>query len=138
MYMQLSRSTTIYSSDNSNKIYERHLGLKQRGFPLRIPEPNRNLPMPYRRKGVSIGDVGIITPSGGFSFLFNICLPHDDPINPRVLPDGFAPIYPPIEPMDIYEYLFKPASYLASTSIEKTRNDPPFRYARIILECSLD
>jgi hypothetical protein len=83
--------------------------------------------MSYRRKGINIGDVGIITPTGGFSFLFNICLPHDHPINPRTLPEGFAPIYPPIEPMDFRQYSeFKPESYLASTAIEKVHNDPPF------------
>lgn len=118
----------IYSPDNSDKIYERHLELKRRGFPLWIPEPNRTLPMPYRRKGVNIGDVGIITSSGGFSFLFNICLPSDDPINPRTLPDGFAPIHPPIEPIDIREYtVFNSESYLASKAIEKIQTDPEFR-----------
>jgi hypothetical protein len=84
--------------------------------------------MRYRRKGVNIGDVGIITPSGGFSFLFNICLPPDDPINPPVLPDGFIPIHPPIKPMDIREYSeFNPESYLASEAIEKIQTEPEFR-----------
>ncbi|KAF8181543.1 hypothetical protein BJ912DRAFT_611355 [Pholiota molesta] len=123
-----STSTTIYSPDNSNTIYERHLEKKKKGFPLWIPEPNRSLPMQYRRKGVNIGDVGIITPSGGFFFLFNICSPHDDPINPRRLPEGFSPVHPPIDAMDIREYSeFKPESYLTSTAIERTDNDPPFR-----------
>ncbi|KAF9479607.1 hypothetical protein BDN70DRAFT_834144 [Pholiota conissans] len=121
-------TTIIYSPDNSNKIYERHLGLKQRGFPLWIPEPNRRLPMEYRRKGVHVGDVGIITPSGAFSFLFNVCLPPNHPINPTTLPEGFTPIYFSNESLDIREYSeFKPESYLASTAIEKTNNDPPFR-----------
>ncbi|KAF9479611.1 hypothetical protein BDN70DRAFT_806738 [Pholiota conissans] len=115
-------TTIIYSPDNSNKIYERHLGLKQRGFPLWIPEPNRRLPMEYRRKGVHVGDVGIITPSGAFSFLFNVCLPPNHPINPSTLPEGFTPI----QSLVIREYSeFKPESYLASTAIEKTNNDPP-------------
>lgn len=88
--------------------------------------------MPYRRKGISIGDVGIITPSGSFSFLFNICLPHDHPINPRILPEDFAPIHPPVESMDIRELLeFKPESYLASTSIEKVHNETSFRYVTL-------
>jgi hypothetical protein len=126
--MQPTTSITIYSPDSSNNIYERHLLLKKKGFPLWIPEPNRTLPMPYRRDGVSIGDVGIITTSGAFSFLFNICLPHDDPINPSVLPDGFVPIS--IQPRDIREYSeFKRNTYLASAAIKttKTHDDPPFR-----------
>ena len=117
----------LYSPDNNNKIYERHLSLKKRGFPLWIPEPNRRLPMAYRRRGIYIGDVGIITPSGGFSFLFNICCPPGDPINPSTLPDDFSPIRPPLEPIDIREFSeFKSGSYLASATIERVDNDPPF------------
>lgn len=116
-----------YTPDNSNKIYERHLALKQRGFPLWIPEPNRRLPMSYRRTGICIGDVGIITPSGGFSFLFNICRPLGDLVNPSTLPEDFYPIYPPLEPIDVREFSeFKPDSYLASGTIERVGNNPPF------------
>ncbi|KAF9479612.1 hypothetical protein BDN70DRAFT_834151 [Pholiota conissans] len=120
-----SISTTTYSPESGNKIYERHLGLKRRGFPLWIPEPNRRLPLPYRRIGVNIGDVGIFTPSGVFSFLFNICLPAEHPINPSTLPEGFAPIS--IDSMDICEsFGLKPESYLASKTIEKI-HDPSVR-----------
>ncbi|KAF8811958.1 hypothetical protein BYT27DRAFT_7059882, partial [Phlegmacium glaucopus] len=101
----------------SNDIYARHLELKGRGFPLWIPEPNRRLHINYRRTGIRIGDVGIINDSGGFSFLFNICLPHNDPVNPRVLPEHFAPISPPVEAIDIEEFLvFKNDSHLVSAS----------------------
>ena len=40
-------------------------------------------------KGIRIGDVGLVTPTGSFDFLFNACLPADHPINPRVLPNNF-------------------------------------------------
>ena len=104
-------------------MYERHLWLKGRGFPLWIPEPNKRLPRVYRKDGINIGDVGIITPSGGFSFLFNICVPSDNPINPRLLPEGFAPIYPPLDALDVIEFdEFKPGSYLASSSIENSQS----------------
>ena len=94
--------------------------MKGRGFPLWIPDPNRALPLNYRRTGVRIGDVGIITHSGAFSFLFNICLPHNDPVNPPVLPEHFAPISPPIEATDIENYIvFKNGSHLASASVKK-------------------
>jgi hypothetical protein len=83
--------------------------------------------MAYRRKGVYIGDVGIITPSGGFSFLFNICLPRGHPINPDDLPEEFSPIYPPIRQTDIRKFPeFKAKSFLASAAIEKVNNNPPF------------
>ena len=104
-------------TQKSNDIYERHLILKGRGFPLWIPGPKRSLHLDYRRTGVRIGDVGIITPDGGFSFLFNICLPHDHPVNPRILPEHFAPISPPIEATDIDDFeVFTNDSHLASAS----------------------
>ena len=116
-----------YTPDNSNKIYERHLHLKQRGFPLWIPEPNRRLPMAYRRRGIYIGDVGIITPSGGFSFLFNICCPPGDPINPPTLPEGFSPLYPPLKDWDVGKYLeYKTRSFLTGGDIMQGGDDPPF------------
>ncbi|KAF4617807.1 hypothetical protein D9613_006180 [Agrocybe pediades] len=105
----------------SNEIYERHLLLKGRGFPLWIPEPNKNLSMIYQRQGISIGDVGLVTYAGSFSFLFNICLPADHPVNPRVMPEGFAPIDPPIDPGDVRRFTeFKAGSFLGSNSIIKS------------------
>jgi len=106
-----------------NEIYQRHLCSKARGFPLWIPEPNKRLPLAYQKRGIGIGDVGIITRSGAFSFLFNICVPSDNPINPRLLPEGFAPIYPPLDALDVAEFNeFKPGSYLASASIENLQS----------------
>jgi hypothetical protein len=88
---------------------------------LWIPESNRRLHLGYRRTGVRIGDVGIITRSGAFSFLFNICLPHNDPVNSRV-PEHFAPISPPIEATDIDDFTpFTNGSHLASTSVNKSQ-----------------
>jgi hypothetical protein len=84
----------------------------------------KNLPFEYQSRGIQIGDVGIIKPNGSFSYMFNICVPHDHPINPRSLPVDFAPIYPPIDPIDIQRFAaFKPGSYLASPSIEKAEDD---------------
>ena len=106
----------------SNEMYERHLTLKGRGFPLWIPQPNMLLPNPYRAIGVCIGDVGIITAFGGFDFLFNICRTRDDPINPEELPDNFAPIYPPLNPTDVRKFReFSSGSYLASSSIVESQ-----------------
>ncbi|KAF9560915.1 hypothetical protein CPC08DRAFT_664962, partial [Agrocybe pediades] len=99
--------------------------LKGRGFPLWIPEPNKNLSMIYQRQGTIIGDVGLVTYAGSFSFLFNICLPADHPINPTDLPEDFAPIDPPINPIDIRRFTeFKSGSFLGSNSIVKSESEP--------------
>ena len=111
--------------DRGNQIYQRHLELKQRGIPLWIPEPNMRLPATYRRIGISIGDVGVITSSGAFSFLFNICQPVNHPVNLSGVPDGFTPME--LERTDVCEFQdLNPGSYLASATIEKVQNSPSF------------
>jgi hypothetical protein len=58
-----------------------------------MPQPSADAPPSYDDKGVSVGDVGILTPSGGFDFLFNICLPAEHPNNSGgPLPEGFVPL----------------------------------------------
>ena len=109
-------------AQRSNEIYERHLRLKKRGHPLWIPQSNMVLPIRYRAQGVRVGDVGIFTENGGFDFLFNICVPRDDPINPRKLPENFVPISPPVDPTDIRKFAeFSPGCYLASSSVAESR-----------------
>ena len=81
------------------------------------------LPKPYRAQGVRAGDVGIFTDDGGFDFLFNICVPIGDPINPEELPENFVPIYPSLNSRnDICKFpRFSPGSYLTSSSVAESR-----------------
>ncbi|KAF9476418.1 hypothetical protein BDN70DRAFT_776591, partial [Pholiota conissans] len=111
------------------QIYEQQLLLKKRGFPLWIPEPNKRLPMVYQRTGVAIGDVGTYTASGGFSFLFSICLPRDHPYQPDDLPEDFVPIDPPLASRDLREFSeFKVGTYLASETIKAVKSSQPATY----------
>jgi hypothetical protein len=81
----------------------------------------------------------IITHSGGFSFLFNICLPHNDPVNPRVLPEHFAPISPPIEAIDIDEFdFFQSGSHLASGALIKTQTSADISYVPIPIQIGVN
>ena len=114
--------------DDILKIYINNMKLKLRGSALWIPEPDQNLPMAYRRRGVGIGDVGIFTDSGGFYFLFNICLPPDNEINPSILPKGFYQLTPPLEGCDISKNLeYKTGSFLETGGIVKGRDHSSFR-----------
>jgi hypothetical protein len=58
-------------------IYAQCLLPLKEGYPLYRPELhcrlNDDVYDAYRRKGISIGDIGIIRPGGDFDFLFNIC-----------------------------------------------------------------
>ena len=91
-----------------------------RGSPLWIPGPSKTLPMEYRLRGVSIGDVGIIYRSGEFSFLFNVFLPADHPINCGAVPVSFSPLSIPADPRNIDENdAFSPNECVASASMER-------------------
>src|SRR6266542_372071 len=46
----------------------------------------------FQRSGIRIGDIRIIYRCEGFSFLFNISLPADDPVNEGRVPPGFEPL----------------------------------------------
>ncbi|KAJ7285236.1 hypothetical protein C8J57DRAFT_711882 [Mycena rebaudengoi] len=92
-----------------------------RGFPLYVPGPPGNLPEEYRRNGVSIGDVGTVTPAGVFDFLFNIYLPSDHPINAHV-PENFSPL-PRYAPDDIVPLDFDPGNYVCTPSVRELGSD---------------
>ncbi|TFK33850.1 hypothetical protein BDQ12DRAFT_565183, partial [Crucibulum laeve] len=108
-------------------IYRRSLLSLRLGTPMWVPQPNGNLHENYRRRGVSIGDLGILTDDGEFDYMLNVLQPADDPIQPNELPAGFVPLHPPLGRNDIslVDPLFGNGDHLASHSIEKiggTRN----------------
>ncbi|KAF9548371.1 hypothetical protein CPC08DRAFT_597003, partial [Agrocybe pediades] len=112
------------------EIYYRNLITKRRGSPLWIPEPDNASPT-YQEKGVSIGDVGRLTPWGSFEFFFNICYPSDHPINSEGVPEGFTPFdSSSLKIRRAQEY--GPASYVASESIEISRK----QYMDLVFESS--
>ncbi|KAF9545574.1 hypothetical protein CPC08DRAFT_675696, partial [Agrocybe pediades] len=114
---QFTRSS---SAARSSVIYHRNLITKRRGSPLWIPEPDDTLPTSYQRKGVSFGDVGLLSPSGSFVFFFNICYPSDDPINSGGVPEGFKPFKSSFLKITGSRE-FEAASYVASESIKISR-----------------
>jgi len=103
-----------------HEVYSSQLLTKKRGYPLWVPGPGMQLPIEYRRQGVSIGDVGIITPTGKFDFLFNIFLPAHDPINDGMVPQGFTPLLLREVERDIQRSIdYGPNTHLASSSVRK-------------------
>jgi len=118
----VSSSPAQRLDQRSSEIYHRNLVTKRRGSPLWIPEPPYNLPIPYQRRGVSIGDVGVLSASGSFDFFFNICYSREDPINSGGVPEGFEPLHPPLDNLNIRRVQeYDSGSYVASESIETSR-----------------
>lgn len=119
-------------SNRDPKNYVRHLLPKGHGFPLWVPQPNLSLSEEYRRNGVCIGDVGIITAEGAFDFLFNICRPPDmnpnnvnliDRISPPRLPEGYRLLPSPEEGDILKQILYSPGSHVSSEFVEKLGGD---------------
>ncbi|KAF8730468.1 hypothetical protein AX14_005556, partial [Amanita brunnescens Koide BX004] len=95
-----SSSTSYpYKSRARPHIYSFDMLTHRAGYPLYVPAPLGGLPTAYRKKGIRVGDVGVITTEGAFDFLFNAC--QSDPgINPPTLPDGFELLKPRIRTSD--------------------------------------
>jgi hypothetical protein len=113
-----STRPTVYSESGN---YSNQLLCQGRGFPLFDPNPQRNLPAEYRRRGVVIGDVGTITSDGIFDFFFNIYLSANDPINAHV-PEDFVPL-PRHLAEDVINQDFDPGDYVSSSSIQEINDD---------------
>ncbi|KAM6499200.1 hypothetical protein JOM56_004708 [Amanita muscaria] len=58
------------------------------GYPLYEPEPFSEFSEEYLRKGVDVGDVGLVREDGTFDFLFNVCSQNGS-TNPPDLPNSF-------------------------------------------------
>ncbi|KIL66030.1 hypothetical protein M378DRAFT_32508, partial [Amanita muscaria Koide BX008] len=71
-------------------MYTRSMLRRMVGYPLYEPDPFSQLSEEYLRNGINVGDVGFVRQDGAFDFLFNICPPQNDVINPSNLPDGFS------------------------------------------------
>lgn len=84
--------SSVYMSAVPSQVYTRQLLPQKFGYPLLVPEPSDSLPSRYRRKGVRIGDIGVIKLDGSFHFAFSLCRAADHPINRRGVPEGFEPI----------------------------------------------
>ncbi|KIM44605.1 hypothetical protein M413DRAFT_39241, partial [Hebeloma cylindrosporum] len=64
-------------------VYAALLFASGHGYPLHYPETVvSHLPADFRKiRGISIGDVGVLSNSNQFLFEFNIFLPADHPYN---------------------------------------------------------
>jgi hypothetical protein len=117
------RDGQVYSE---SEIYWRQMLFQRRGFPLYDPVPQISLPEAYQKLGVSIGDVGTITPEGTFDFFFNIFHPCDDPINANNTPEGFTPLAL-YDAKDIFHYKDPPGTHVSTSTVSRLDVDAPLK-----------
>ncbi|KAF5375311.1 hypothetical protein D9757_009681 [Collybiopsis confluens] len=120
-----SMASLVDEFDSLNEIeeYVQSLLPQKRGYPLWSPKPGDWLPPAFREEGVRIGDVGIVTEMGQFDYLFNTCLPADDPVNQGRVPHDFKQL----QGVDIHDTVwsqeFGPGSVVASNSSSVERSE---------------
>jgi hypothetical protein len=107
---------------SSQETYVKMLLPHCHGYPLWIPEPDDNLPNAYRIQGVRVGDLGYVSDSGGFEYLFNILEPADHEINLDRTPDGFEQLSPPLKAKEITsrKEMHKPNTDICSMKMKKS------------------
>ncbi|SJL10336.1 uncharacterized protein ARMOST_13720 [Armillaria ostoyae] len=109
------------SDQRTHVVYTKLLLRRGHGYPLWIPEPDYSLPDAYRDKGVSVGDLDILTEDGGFDFLFNICVDADDPVNQGHVPPQFEPLrFPQRDPIRKVMSLHRKNSSVTSAHVSTT------------------
>ena len=80
---------------NADKIFASSLFASGHGYALFYPETMLELDDDFRNtRGISIGDVGVLSPGNQFIFAFNIFLPADHPYNKGNAPESFVPLDP--------------------------------------------
>ncbi|KAK7436206.1 MAPK-activated protein kinase Srk1 [Stygiomarasmius scandens] len=85
-------SASLYHAFAPQDLYPRMMFPRRKGYAMWYPEPDEGAPPEYRKTGVQIGDLVLITGLGGLGYLFNICLPADHPVNAGRVPEDFKPL----------------------------------------------
>ncbi len=109
------------SDHRAHVVYRRLLSRTGHGYPLWIPDPDENLPDVYRKDGITIGDVGLLTEDGGFDFLFNVHASANDPVNGGGVPLDFHPLSASNDPHPIRKtsFIHKEQSSITSAHVTK-------------------
>ncbi|KAF8997767.1 hypothetical protein BDQ17DRAFT_1544300 [Cyathus striatus] len=110
-------------SASSCEVYIKKIFPLRHGFPLWSPQPILRIRNEeHCRRGVSPGDVGIITHRGRFDFLFNILHAAEHPLNPNSLPEDFVPLSLSDDDILILP-LYNQEAYLSNMTV-KSKMDP--------------
>ncbi|KIM37481.1 hypothetical protein M413DRAFT_30940 [Hebeloma cylindrosporum] len=91
-FPQFVRNIKPFSPQQS---YVRSMFATGHGYPMYDAVTVARIPDDYKAvRGISIGDVGVLSHEGEFLFAFNIFLPSDHPYNKGRPPESFSPLEP--------------------------------------------
>ncbi|KAF8731068.1 hypothetical protein AX14_005236, partial [Amanita brunnescens Koide BX004] len=111
--------STAYSRTSRARthIYSLEMLIHGAGYPLYMPTPSIGLPPAYRKNGIRVGDVGVITANGAFEYLFNVCRYHDqdEGVTPTMFPGHLEPLKPDIR----VNHKFATDTYLPSDRVSE-------------------
>lgn len=124
-----SKTRQVWENTDSDsldevELYVRFMLSTKNGYPLWQPRPDDNLPEEYKREGVRVGDVLTLNGFGGFSFLFNVCLAPEHPVNAGRVPPDFKLLSDLDDSQRlVYRQQYEPESHIASNQshIHKTQ-----------------
>jgi hypothetical protein len=85
---------TRFDPNKHHEVYCYSMMRRGNGYAPYVPDPDADLPLAYREDGVNICDVLLLTPDGGYDYLFNCSLPEDHPKNSQ---PGVPTMYEPLE-----------------------------------------
>ncbi|KIM37482.1 hypothetical protein M413DRAFT_448527 [Hebeloma cylindrosporum] len=114
----------------AHQSYVRSLFAAGHGYPMYDTGTVSEVPEDYTNiRGISIGDVGVLSNHGEFVFAFNLFLPPDHPYNKGNTPASFSPLEPleesEIQTVDEY---FPRGAVVTSKGIKVTRHsESPLR-----------
>ncbi|KAJ6478122.1 hypothetical protein C8R47DRAFT_944930, partial [Mycena vitilis] len=95
-----------------------------KGYPLFQPQLSDNLAEDYKKTGVQIGDVGVVSRSGSFNPIFNILSePGDRLVNRFGVPEQFEQLNLGEHDIDWRELLHPPGADISNTTLNKRRVD---------------
>ena len=108
----------VSTADGAAESYPRSMLSLGHGYPILNVVGNRNSSDLHLKRAPSLGDVGLLSSDGDFTFTFNIFTPPNDPIHVNETPPGFMPMkYPDQTEVSRIPNQFPPGTVLTSKGI---------------------
>ncbi|KAJ7631270.1 hypothetical protein DFH06DRAFT_1224064 [Mycena polygramma] len=110
--------------ESDSELYSSLLFTNGKGYPLFQPQLSDNLPDEYKKTGIRIGDVGVVSRIGSFNPIFNILHgPGDHEINRFGVPENFVQLELGDYDIDRRDLCHPLGGHISNTKIKKRRGN---------------